>query len=164
MENYEQPPEQTEITLRIGETALEVLHTPSHYWQSDGDDRPPIALVALAEDIYTLGGKDIEKLSESRGAKLLAPDELDVTDVRPPAEHGCVKLLLGKASLEALTVPRSVMDGFVPPVFGLVNFSEVWRMAGDMVADHIVSQGAREIRGSQLDADGNDMTGENHFN
>lgn len=162
METHSTPPQPTVgICLKMARLTLECLRTSRSAMALPNP--PEIALIELAPDVYTLGGETLEDLATALGSPLLPPEQLDVEVAKDIAcDYTSRPLLLGKYSLQALTQPRWVMDGYCPPQFGLTNFGESWRMGGDLIADYLESRGAPVLRGSHLDSNGNDIQCDDH--
>ncbi len=156
-------PDLASINLRIGARALQILHLPLE--QAAMADERPIALISLEPDSYTLAGNELAAYATRLQAPLLPARSIDLEAVRhQKPTFDSVRLVLGRQLLQALTATKSEMDGWCPPRFGLVPFENVWRMAGDLVADYVESQGVMALRGSHLDYDGSDIRGENNVN
>lgn len=162
IEKKPQVEETVALALRIGKTALEVLRVPLEAMNQP--DPPSVALIEVGTDAFTLGGRELERLARIRGVSLLSPDEVDVAvDVskRPP---DTVKLLLGQSSFDTFRTTPEVMNSYCPPAFGLANFGDAYRLAGDVIADFVEAHGGHTIRGNELDPQGHNNAGENTFN
>jgi len=155
------------VPLLIGARALEALRITPQEMAEQGD--PEVVLVELSGDdnIFALGGWDMERYAIHRGATLPKPqdivDSVDVHTLRSKVPS-TVGLAITRLALARLRVETYDFDMPIPPRFSITQFGLAYRLGGDMIADFVERKGARAVWGSNLDSRGHDNTGENSAN